>query len=71
MKHSVVAFVPAIHKGYIDFFRQYPGTLYLLGKDFIVDFTHIERDIRTPNIEDLKKIISSLDIFDGVVELTR
>lgn len=71
MKYSVIAFIPAIHKGYIDFFRKYPGTLYVLGKDFIVDFPHIERDIRTPDIEDLKKIIDSLGVFDEVVELTR
>ena len=70
-KNAVIAFIPAIHKGYIDFFRKYPGDLYVLGKDFIVDFPHIERDIRTPEISDLKKIVSSLGLFDDVIELTR
>jgi dCMP deaminase len=70
-KNTVICFVPAIHSGYINFFKKYPGTLYVLGKDFIVDFPHIERDIRTPDIEDLKKIISALGIFEDVVELTR
>jgi dCMP deaminase len=70
-KNAIIAFVPAIHSGYLNFFRKYPGSLYILGKDFIVDFPHIERDIRTPDIEDLKKIILALGIFDDVVELTR
>ncbi len=71
-QYSIVAFIPAIHKGYIDFFRKYPGgTLYVLGLDFINDFPHIERDIRTPVFDDLCKIINALGIFKNVIELNR
>ena len=69
-RYSIVAFVPALHKGYIDFLRKYPGTLYVLGRDFIADVPYIERDIRTPSMEDLKKMIASLEVVDDVVELT-
>jgi dCMP deaminase len=70
-KNIIIAFVPAIHVGYINLFKKYKGSLYILGKDFIADFPHIERDIRTPEIEDIKKICSSLELFDVVEELTR
>lgn len=69
--YAVIAVIPAIHKGYIDFLRKYPGTLYVLGPDFIADFPHIERDIRTPDMNDLKKIISAIGATTDVVELTR
>ncbi len=69
--YAVVAFIPAIHKGYIDFLRKYPGTLYVIGPDFIADFPHIERDIRTPDIADLKKLITALEVTNDVIELTR
>jgi dCMP deaminase len=70
-QYSIVAFIPAIHKGYIDFLRKYPGTIYLLGPDFIADFPHIERDIRTPEMTDLKNIINSLGVTNDAIELTR
>ncbi len=70
-KFAVVTLVPAIHIGYINFFKKYPGSLYVIGKDFISDFLHIERDLRTPDFDELKKMLVSLEIFNDVVELTR
>ncbi len=61
---AFVAFIPAIHKGYIDLFRKYPGTLYLLGDAFIPDVPFIERDIRTPLFDDLKKMLVALGVSD-------
>ena len=70
-RYAVVALVPAIHAGYLSFFKKHPGTLYVIGKDFIVDFPHIERDVRTPDFAELKEMLLSLGLFDDVVELTR
>lgn len=67
--YAIVAFVPAIHKGYIEFFRKYPGTIYLLGASFIPDVPYIERDIRTPDLADLKSILTSIGCND-VEEIT-
>lgn len=67
--YAIVAFVPAIHKGYIELFRKYPGTLYLLGSSFVPDVPYIERDLRTPDFVDLKNILKSIDCGD-VYELT-
>ena len=71
IRYAVVTFLPTIHSGYISFFKKYPGTLYVLGNDFIADFPHIERDLRTPIFEDVHKMLSSLGIFSEIVELTR
>lgn len=70
-ENAVIAFIPAIHKGYIDFFKKYPGRLYVVGKDFIKDFPYIERDLRTPIFNDLKKIFTSLNLFDEIIELKK
>lgn len=70
-KFAVVTLVPALHSGYLSFFKKYPGTLYVIGRDFIGDFVHIERDLRTPDFNELKKMIMSLGMFDYVIELTR
>lgn len=63
---TVVCFVPALHAGYISFFKKHPGTLYLLDSDFIQDFPKLERDLRQTNAEDMKKAISALGIFNKV-----
>jgi dCMP deaminase len=70
-KYAVVTLIPAIHSGYLSFFKKYPGTLYVIGKDFIEDFPHIERDLRTPDFDELKSMLFALNIFDDVIELTK
>ncbi len=62
--YALVAFIPAIHKGYIDLFKKYPGELYLLSKSFIPDVPFIERDLRTPDMDDLKKILSAVGVTE-------
>ena len=71
-RYAIITFLPALHSGYISFFKKYSGgILYVLGKDFIVDFPHIERDLRTPSFNELKKMIDSLGIFKEVIEINR
>lgn len=68
---SIICFVPALHAGYINFFKKHPGALYLLGPDFVADFPKLERDIRQTNSEDMKKAIESLGIFNKVEILNK
>lgn len=63
---TIISFVPALHAGYINFFKKHPGTLYLLDSDFVADFHRLERDIRQINSSDMKKAIESLGIFKKV-----
>jgi len=65
-KNTVIAFVPVLHKGYLDFFKKYPGNLYLLGKDAFPELTRLERDLRALPLEAMRIAISSLEIFDRV-----
>jgi dCMP deaminase len=72
MTEALIAYVPALHKGYIDFFKKYPNaSLYLLGKDLVLEYPRMERDIRAIDPEEMKKIISSLGIFSTISVLSK
>jgi dCMP deaminase len=71
MEQTVIAYIPALHKGYIDFFKKYPGTLYLLDSDLVLEVPRLERDIRAIGAEEMQKLISSLNIFKIVKVLSK
>ena len=62
----ILAFVPVIHQGYLDFFSKYPGEIGILGSDVIADFTSLTRDCRTVNPGLIKRSIESLGMFSSV-----
>lgn len=62
----LVAYVPVLHAGYISLFKKYPGALYLLGKDLILEFPRMEREIRLVSPEDMKKAVEGLGIVSKV-----
>jgi dCMP deaminase len=71
-KTAVISLIPAIHTGYINFFRKHKGAdLFIVGKDFFKDFPRLERDIRRGNDQDMKGMIDSLKIFKNIVVLDR
>lgn len=71
MSHNaVIAYVPALHKGYVEFFKTYPGTLYLLGSDFMSKMPRMERDIRAMDPELMKQIIESMGIYHTVTVIS-
>lgn len=58
---AVVAFVPVIHKGYVDFFAKHPeADIWFFGDGLIQEFVHLTRDLRVlpqeETIEALKAI---------------
>ena len=59
-RKAVVAFVPVIHKGYIDFFSTYEGDIYVWGKDLIEKFVHLTRDLRTIDPEQAVKALQTI-----------
>jgi dCMP deaminase len=63
---TIVCFVPALHAGYISFFKKHPGTLCLLHSDFVSTFPKLERDIRQIDAREMKKAIDALGIFKKV-----
>lgn len=70
-KSIVVAFVPVIHTGYVQFFKKYPGTLYLVSSEIANESIKLERHLRTLDVESIKKAIQALTIFDEVKILTK
>jgi dCMP deaminase len=70
-KATLVAYVPAPHKGYLNFFRKYKGgTLYLLGSSFIAKFPSLVKHLPGDTPAEVRKMVSSLDIFSSVRILT-
>ncbi|MBI1838809.1 MAG: hypothetical protein HYR95_00690, partial [Candidatus Colwellbacteria bacterium] len=71
MKYAVVSYVPALHSGYIDFFRKYPGILYILDEELVREVPRMERDIRALKPEDIKALLAGLKIFDDIIVLNK
>ncbi len=64
---AIVAFVPVLHQGYINFFKKYPeAQICILGADFQQDFTSIVRDLRVMDPELVKTAIDSLSTTIGI-----
>ena len=71
-KYAVVSYVPALHRGYIDFFKKYPaGTLYILDEELVRDVPRMERDIRALKPEDIKTLLDGLKIFEKIIVLSK
>lgn len=68
MKQSIVAYVPVVHQGYLQFFSKYPHakTMYLLGEEFIQDYRPLVKDIRALQPEQIKTVLESLELFETV-----
>jgi len=67
MQFFVVAYVPVLHAGYLEFFRKYPNSqLYIFGPDITSEFSHLERDIRALSPYDMKLVVKALGIFSKV-----
>jgi dCMP deaminase len=71
MPYATVSYIPALHKGYIDFFKKYPGTLYILGSDFVLEAPRMDRDIRALAPEEIKSLVEGLKLFSKIVVLDK
>ena len=68
----LIAFVPVLHKGYINLFEKYRGeVLGILGKDILSDYTIFVRDLRIVDPEKIKVAIEALGIFSEVKVLSK
>ncbi len=64
---TVVSYIPALHRGYIDFFKKYQGgILYILGGEFIKEVPRMDRDIRALVPEEIRTLVASLNSFSRV-----
>ncbi|MEK7095431.1 MAG: deaminase [Patescibacteria group bacterium] len=69
---AVVAYVPVLHEGYYQLFKNHldARTLYIFGDDVIGEFAHLDRDIRRISPILVKKAIEAWEIFETVEILT-
>lgn len=58
---TVVAYVPAYHKGYATFFADYEGPIYVLDNEFARElYPNIERDVRALPARDIVTALRAL-----------
>lgn len=64
---KIVAYVPVIHRGYVELFRRYEGQeLCVLGLSILEKFPHIIRDMRASSPLDVALMAQGLGIFSKV-----
>ena len=72
IRHAIVSYIPALHRGYIDFFKKYPaGTLYILDEDLVREVPRMERDIRALRPEEVRTLLDGLKIFEKIIVLSK
>jgi dCMP deaminase len=60
MKKAILAFVPVIHRGYIDFFLRNQGDIWVLGRDVIEQYVHLTRDLRVIDSTEAVKALQAV-----------
>ncbi len=56
----IIGYFPALHQGYINFFAEHSGEIYVLGKNLVQETPRLERDLRALNPEVVAAMIRSL-----------
>ena len=68
-KAAIIAYVPALHAGYLSFFRTYPDApIYVLGKSFIDAYPRLNRDLRALDPREAVAGLQALDFKSEVLE---
>ena len=69
---AIVAYVPALHAGYISFFEKHRASdFFILGTSLISLTPRMERDIRALSPEQVLSALEGLDIFRSVTILEK
>jgi len=64
---AIVAYVPALHAGYLTFFKKYSQSdLYVLGATLLSLMPRLERDVRALSPEDALRAVRGLNLFSTV-----
>lgn len=66
-KTAVIAYVPVLHRGYLEFFRKYDGgTVFLIGNDFTSGYQSLVRHLPANEPKDVQTMLRSLDLHREV-----
>lgn len=69
----IAAYIPVLHRGYIEFFESYPEakTLYLFTEDLLTEEDYLRKDLRALDADKAKLLISGLGRFNSIKKLDR
>lgn len=68
---AVVAYVPALHAGYLKFFGKYIGVpVFVLGKSFIDAYPRLNRDLRALDPHQAAAGLRAMGFHAGVLEIS-
>ncbi len=72
-KTFIVLHVPALHRGYVDFFRRHASAdgVYVIGQDLLEEFGVAGKEIRALDPETAKTLIEGLRIFPHIAVLEK
>ena len=67
-KSVLVAYIPVLHRGYINFLVNHAAaeTLYILGDDLRAEFPHLRKDVRALTAQEAKTAIEALEVMKQV-----
>ncbi len=67
MNQIIVAYVPVIHQGYVNFLSKYKGLpLYLLDREVTNQWRPLQKDVRALNPEQIKTSLEALGLANQV-----
>jgi dCMP deaminase len=67
-KKVLAAYIPVLHRGYLDFFNKYPDidTIYIFGNQILKLSDYLRKDLRAFDPESAHKVVGSLGRFKNV-----
>lgn len=69
-KEAIVAYIPALHAGYLSFFAKHPeAQVWVLGKTCIDAFPRLDRDLRALPPAHIARALVALDVQAAVLEI--
>lgn len=68
---AIVAYIPALHAGYLSFFKKHqPAVIFVLGRSFIDAFPRLNRDLRALAPEQIVTGLMALGFDASVLEIS-
>lgn len=63
MSRYVLAYVPVVHRGYLEFFRRHQDTdgVYLFGTDLVPEADYLQKEIRALSVFEAKMALTMLE----------
>lgn len=67
-KQIIIAYVPVLHRGYLQFFGAFPEaeSLYLTGKDLAKEIDYLRKDLRSLEPKQAQQAVEGLGRFKSV-----